>query len=592
MRKLSARHKIKADSYVDGKAWVRAWVTEDELEADPIIQKILATDVDYKQKIKPLMERVQQLLGEKGYADFDIQNVSRGDEEIDHKQLYALIDKHDELNWERTTDKEWQALKQQLQTEPDPAKQQQIKDRMTQLEDESYPGSFRHSSKLDNVKKTAEVCAVCRGEDHEGEECPLEAEPKKKAYPEDKWPKQEQAVPIGMGERGWQAYEPYKQSSPDPLNKSVLRNEDLKKSVDHLMVNKDPKYLAEVKQKLIDFVSQTKIDDNDKKTIVNKVQSIQKPFDLMKYYYYSIAKFEIGSTDSEIKSDFGFFDGPVDLGKDPKGDFPSVMWMPRGQEDLDVSDNITTALKKIYNHFKVKLKLQKKASKDITLAIKPEAQTFWYEDKDGNLILDASDGEALKEPYKVQELTQGAYQNSIMPLVVHSITKENEGEIGRFETTINCIEPIVLHLCNKQGWKLTDAIVATANTCERCLNILLEQVTGEPYLGRDKAGTHCNHCAEIDPDWDKVYMSKQSAEVVWLYKEGQETDILDEHEREIASKWGPEYNTALRYFTDAIKNGHDKDRAFQYAIAEMEKVKTPIQPDMLLEVIDVYSTKK
>ncbi|MGI0060652.1 MAG: hypothetical protein ACREBJ_12885, partial [Nitrosotalea sp.] len=354
----------------------------------------------------------------------------------------------------------------------------------------------------------------------------------------------------------------------------------------HLMVDKDPKYISEVKQKITDFINQTEIDADDKKAIIQKVQSIQKPFDLMKYYYYAISKFEIGSTETEKESNFGLMDGPVDLGKSETKDgyWPSVQWMPRGEEekDLEYADNVAASLKiaylKIYNYLKPKIKRQKIAS-NVQLAIKPEARTYWWEDKDGNVVQEGF----IDGPADIPK--NAVYQNLIDVSVYHSITSDN-GEVGRFETTINCIEPIVLQLCNHQGWKLTDAIIATANTCERCLNILLEQTTGEPYLKKAESHTHCEHCAEIDPEYNKQYLAKNSSEVIWLYKTAE--PILDEFQKEIAAEYGAQYNSALRFYENALQDGHEADKAFQYALSEMQRVNMPVKPDMLLEVIKIF----
>ncbi|MGI0060749.1 MAG: hypothetical protein ACREBJ_13375, partial [Nitrosotalea sp.] len=164
MRKLSKRH-IQANSYVDGNAWVRAWLTEDDIEGDPQIQKILQTDsdVDPKHVAGALAKRITEMLSETNYDEFSIKNVSVDAPTIDYKQIYDLIDKHKERNWERKLDQEYQALKKQLQTETDPTKRKQIEDRITELDDMEYEGS-----KVSPLKK--------------------------RAYPEDKWPSQENAV--------------------------------------------------------------------------------------------------------------------------------------------------------------------------------------------------------------------------------------------------------------------------------------------------------------------------------------------------------------------------------------------------------------
>lgn len=80
-----------------------------------------------------------------------------------------------------------------------------------------------------------------------------------------------------------------------------------------------------------------------------------------------------------------------------------------------------------------------------------------------------------------------------------------------FETTINCIEPIVLYLIKNRHWSMVDAILYASQTCERCLNILLEEVTGTSYTERDSCHTHCRHCKEIDHEYDSQYIDKTAS---------------------------------------------------------------------------------
>ncbi len=59
-------------------------------------------------------------------------------------------------------------------------------------------------------------------------------------------------------------------------------------------------------------------------------------------------------------------------------------------------------------------------------------------------------------------------------------------------------------------------------------------------------------------------------------------------EKQIAAKWGPEYISALSHFNQALKNGHPKERAIQYAISELRKAGVTISPTTLLEIADIY----
>jgi len=126
---------------------------------------------------------------------------------------------------------------------------------------------------------------------------------------------------------------------------------------------------------------------------------------------------------------------------------------------------------------------------------------LWYEDEEGNKIFPDLRGDMLPDDY----MDGGyPYQHARFPVVRDSICTD-EGELMSGETSMNCVEPIVIYLVTERKWTLPDAITVAATTCERCMNILLEETTGEPYLERDTAHTHCELCAIIDSEYDKKY---------------------------------------------------------------------------------------
>ena len=265
---------------------------------------------------------------------------------------------------------------------------------------------------------------------------------KKVAMPEDKWQSQKEVVPIGLGERGWQAYEPYKQSSGSDamaMYWDQVRDSFFDKG------NRWSAVVQELKQMY------TEITD----------ENIQELQDQVRY--------TLNQHKTQVESDFGFFDGPTDLGKRPKGDFPSVQWMPRGVEDMDVDPNKTTA------------------------------------------------------------------------------SKGNDGQVPK----------------SKAEWKVP-----------------LFDHRGVQYFGNEEdAKNYFQKAKKQDKDPSKP---TKIADV---------NELPNDFEAQIAAKYGPEYNTALMHYNDAIKNGHAPDRAFQYAIAEMQKVEIAILPDVLSEVVNTYSTK-
>ena len=142
--------------------------------------------------------------------------------------------------------------------------------------------------------------------------------PKNKKYPsDDKWPAQQRVVPIGLGERGWQGYEPFKKGSDK--EKGISVSDALEYYRDNPGEDGRPVYL-DSSSHIVEF-------ENKKRYSFDEI--------VTKYRDEIVTK----------QSEKGFYDGPTDLGKRPKGDFPSVTWMPKGNEDLDVDPNKTTASK-------------------------------------------------------------------------------------------------------------------------------------------------------------------------------------------------------------------------------------------------------
>jgi len=128
--------------------------------------------------------------------------------------------------------------------------------------------------------------------------------------------------------------------------------------------------------------------------------------------------------------------------------------------------------------------------------------SLWYQDKDGNKY----------EPDLTSEMPPDCLagfveQHSRIPELTEHILGPDGLDIS-FHTTMNCIEPIVIHMVQNLKWKMVDAITLAASTCEHCLNVLLEAVTGEKYKEKDIIGTHCELCNLIDPEYDKKYHEK------------------------------------------------------------------------------------
>lgn len=67
-----------------------------------------------------------------------------------------------------------------------------------------------------------------------------------------------------------------------------------------------------------------------------------------------------------------------------------------------------------------------------------------------------------------------------------------------------------------------------------------------------------------------------------------DSPLTIDQQNQVAAKYGPEYNSAVQHFYSAVKNHHPVDRSFQYAMKEMTKIKTPVEPTKFMDVIDTY----
>lgn len=86
---------------------------------------------------------------------------------------------------------------------------------------------------------------------------------------------------------------------------------------------------------------------------------------------------------------------------------------------------------------------------------------------------------------------------------------------------------------------------------------------------------------ECQDAWNKKMQEKN------LKKSSEELLTMDQ-QKQVAATYGPEMNTALNHYHDALKRGHSKDRSMLYAIEEMKKVNIHTDPQKLVEAINNY----
>ena len=155
----------------------------------------------------------------------------------------------------------------------------------------------------------------------------------------------------------------------------------------------------------------------------------------------------------------------------------------------------------------------------------PQIDNIWYEDEDGNVLdVDWKNGqpEFLSEKKYYQHCknivsTYSIYTNykqakwpiRAIKWVVDKLPnswKEQPCNVATFNSSINCIYPIVKYFVENKGWSFSDACILGADLCERCLNIALWEIEGhdlskeQSYLNMVR--TQCNYCKYIDPDYE------------------------------------------------------------------------------------------
>ena len=189
----------------------------------------------------------------------------------------------------------------------------------------------------------------------------------------------------------------------------------------------------------------------------------------------------------------------------PAVDIKTKKWEQRWQRRSSLGDDIKVIIEDAVNKDQAEMKAIDR--------LQP-IPYLWYENEDGekySLSEDELKNVIIPEDYP--------YQHSRFPVVRDSICVENAPELMSGETGFDGMESVIMYLVTHNNWRLTDAILVAATACERCMNILLEDAGGDVYdqEQRGSAGTHCELCAVVDPEYDahyKKYEPKDDAEMV------------------------------------------------------------------------------
>lgn len=150
----------------------------------------------------------------------------------------------------------------------------------------------------------------------------------KKKFLPNKWPAQKRTVPIAAPPKGmW--YDPkVKEGKGSPKNRPYQPS-----------INDALKYYIDNPDR---FGMPASFDMQKKLVLFDAGHSVS--FDeVIDNYMKDSGKLKEGDA-SDQWGEGGFYDSPnpSDLGKEPKGDFPSMGWLPRGTEDMSVDEDIIT----------------------------------------------------------------------------------------------------------------------------------------------------------------------------------------------------------------------------------------------------------
>lgn len=159
----------------------------------------------------------------------------------------------------------------------------------------------------------------------------------------------------------------------------------------------------------------------------------------------------------------------------------------------------------------------------------PKFECLWHEDEDGNIL----DLDWHNEPPTIPDGDVNVYQHSSFLVVEDSICyanntrhakwpvrllawciqkmpdswKKRSGQFMEGHMSLNFGYPVIKALVETHGWGFSDAAVAAANMCERCLNLALEEA-GEVVGHGITDVTHCKYCAYMDPEHHQKYLLK------------------------------------------------------------------------------------
>lgn len=141
---------------------------------------------------------------------------------------------------------------------------------------------------------------------------------------------------------------------------------------------------------------------------------------------------------------------------------------------------------------------------------------MWLEDEDGNFLAEP-DADDNGDPFggewgKAIKSGKGKYYNVRFPFelrtFIHRLTEDGSEEVGSSGGTFD--GNLVVAIVNSGDYDYNQSVILAADSCERCLNVLLNRYIGDRDHGYEefsegwkKSGTQCRHCEHLP--WKRPY---------------------------------------------------------------------------------------
>ena len=180
-----------------------------------------------------------------------------------------------------------------------------------------------------------------------------------------------------------------------------------------------------------------------------------------------------------------------------------------------------------------------------------EAETFWYEDSDGNHVKATSTYEAESYPVKTQHMLFPVVEHIVrgdgfkgdkwpiraLKWMISKMPSSWKKDLREYSSNINIYDemfPIIKYLIDMRNFSFRDATAIAAELCTNCRDITYSEITNT-ITGKSIAEyDSCKYCKDIDPRHYNItrttacYMTyANSGDVSWAFENRRPDDCRD-----------------------------------------------------------------